>query len=205
MRRPEPPRDPVFDPDLSLLSWTPPVDTLLITHYRIRIGMDDAIVTYQPAIGQTSVQMGPGVTRVFLSSYNQVTDIESELVLFDLDTGSGGGGAKGPYIRTLLIKDATVGNDIADHVPIFVTGTAVRVIGVLRKTITTDLTVRVKLTGVALITLTIPRTTAIDVAVTSTAFLSTALADLSVLSWDITASDGSKDANGVASLTVQFK
>jgi hypothetical protein len=168
--------------------------------------MDDAIVTYQPAVGQTSVQMGPGVKRVFLSSYNQITDVESELVMYDLDIDSDSNpfGARGPYIRTLLIKDATIGNDIADHVPIYVAAKAVRVIGVLRKVIASDLIVRVKLNGATLITLTIPHTTAIDVAVTSTAFVSTTLADLSVLSWDITASDGSKDANGVASVTVQF-
>jgi hypothetical protein len=203
-RRPNPPRDPVFNSTLNQVSWTPPVDTALITHYRIRIGMDTAIVSYQPPVGQTSVQIGPGFTRMFLSSYNQTTDTESEQVLLDVEIDGNPFGGGGPYIRTLLIKDTTIGNDIADHVPIFIKSKAVRVIGVLRKAITSDLTVRVKLSGVALITLTIPHTTVIGVAVTSTAFVTTALADLSVLSWDITASDGSKDANGVASLTVQF-
>lgn len=165
--------------------------------------MDTAIVSYQPPVGQTSVQIGPGFTRMFLSSYNQTTDTESEQVLLDVEM-DGNPFGWGPHIRTLLIKDTTIGNDIADHVPIFIKSKAVRVIGVLRKAITSDLTVRVKLGGVALITLTIPHTTAIDAAVTSTAFVNYALADLSVLSWDITASDGSKDANGVASLTVQF-
>jgi hypothetical protein len=86
-RRPAPPRDPHFDATLNQVSWTPPTDTALITHYRLRIGRERAQVSYQPAIGQTSVQCGPGVTRLFLSSYNQTTDTESELVLLDMDSG----------------------------------------------------------------------------------------------------------------------
>ncbi len=115
---------------------------------------------------------------------------------------SGGGG--GPYIRTLLVKDSTVGNDIADHVPIWIKSTATRVIGVLRKAISSDLTIRVNLDGAALITLTIPLATPIDTPVTSTSFSGTAFTDLQVLTWDITASPGTKDVNGIASLTVQF-
>ncbi len=113
-------------------------------------------------------------------------------------------GAAGPFIRTLLVKDATVGNDIADRVPIYVTSKAVRVLGVLRKAISADLTVRIKLNGTAIATVTIPSATAIGVSVVSTTFVNSTLPDKSVLSWDITASDGSKDVNGVASFTVQF-
>lgn len=111
----------------------------------------------------------------------------------------------GPYIRTLLLKDTTVGNDIADHVPIYVAGTAMRIVGVLRKAITADLSVRVNLDGTTLTTLTIPHTTAVDTPVVGTSPTPPALADLAVLSWDVTASDGSSDAAGVCSITVQWQ
>ncbi len=106
--------------------------------------------------------------------------------------------------RTLLLKDTTVGNDIADHVPVYVAGTAIRLIGVLRKAITANLTVRVNLSGAALITLTIPLATAVDTPLLTTTFSQTEFADLGVLTWDVTASDGQKDAAGVASYTLQW-
>lgn len=111
----------------------------------------------------------------------------------------------GPYIRTLLLKDTTVGNDIADHVPIYVAGTAMRIVGVLRKTITAALTVRVNLDGTPLTTLTIPAATKVDTPVEGTAFTPAGLGDLAVLSWDVVASDGSKDAAGVASFTTEWQ
>ena len=128
------------------------------------------------------------------------------IIFFESLKGSSstGGGAVGPYIRTLLLKDTTAGNDIADHVPIWVKGKAARVIAILRKTISSDLIVRINLDGVALITVTIPGATAIDTPIIATEFMTTQLADLQVLTWDVTASDGSKDANGIASLTLQF-
>ncbi len=113
-------------------------------------------------------------------------------------------GGGGPYIRTLLVKDTTVGNDIADNVPIFIASKAVRMLGVLRKTIASDLTIRVNLNGTAITTFTIPHTTPIRTSVVGTTFVSSTLPDKAVLSWDITASDGSADVNGVASFTVQF-
>jgi len=114
------------------------------------------------------------------------------------------GGGAGPFIRTLLVKDTTVGNDIADRVPIFIASKAVRVIGVLRKAISANLTVRIKLNGTAIATVTIPSATAVGVSVISNTFVSSTLPDKAVLSWDITASDGSTDVNGVASFTLQF-
>ena len=123
--------------------------------------------------------------------------------LQDRSTEPTGGGA-GPFIRTLLLKDTTIGNDIADRVPIFIASKAVRIIGVLRKAIASPLTVRIKLNGTAIATATIPSATAVGVAVVSTTFVSSTLPDKAVLSWDITASDGSTDVNGVASFTLQF-
>jgi hypothetical protein len=116
-----------------------------------------------------------------------------------------GGKGGGPYVRTLLLKNTAVGNDIADRVPIWQAGTGVRVIGVLRDLITSDLTVRVNMNGTPLTTLTIPHGTAKGTPVLGTAFTPPGVTDLAVLSWDVTASDGSTDPNGVASFTVQWQ
>jgi len=110
--------------------------------------------------------------------------------------------------RTLLVKDTTVGNDIADRVPVQWPGTLFRAVGVLRKTIIAPLTIRVNKNSQPLFTATIPigspgQTAEFDFpGPNSTAPLD--MGDEEVLSWDITASDGSADANGVASLTVEW-
>ena len=123
-------------------------------------------------------------------------------------TTAGGGG---PYHRTLLLKNSTVGDNIADVTPVYVAGAAVRMIGVLRKAITADLTVRVRYKTVDdatihdLVTITIPSDTAINTPVSETGFLATALADLVIFLWDVTESDGQQDAGGVASFTLQWE
>jgi hypothetical protein len=111
--------------------------------------------------------------------------------------------------RTILIKNTAVGNDIADHVTVYGGGgTCTLVQGVLRKVITSDLTLRVKLyssTGTLLGTVgtfTIPSSTAINTVVTYTSFTTATFPDNAVFVWDITASDGSQDKAGVASFTV---
>lgn len=115
-----------------------------------------------------------------------------------------------PLQRTLLLKDTTVGNDIADHVVVYGPGgpyTAQNVWGVLRKTITSDLTVRINATfggtTTSLGTFTIPHTLAVNVAVVYT--LSATLQHLTALSWDVTASDGSSDPDGIASFTISWE
>ena len=114
-------------------------------------------------------------------------------------------GGGGPYVRTLLLKDTTVKNDVADHVPIWQAGAMVRVIGVLRKVIVSDLKIRVNLDGTNLVTLTIPAATAIDTPVVAEAPSGQDVADLAILSWDVLASDGASDAAGIASLTVEWQ
>lgn len=111
---------------------------------------------------------------------------------------------QGPFQRTLLLKDTAVGNDIADHVTVWgAAGTISLVVGVLRKAITADLTVRVKIDGVTLGSFTIPLATAVDTPVEFTTFAgATAVTLEQVFSWDVTASDGSLDGAGVASFTV---
>jgi hypothetical protein len=137
--------------------------------------------------------------------FDEVGNLTRTWVIFFERLGMRAAAAADIFERTLLLKDTTVGNDIADHVTVYAAGTAQRIVGVLRKPITADLTVRVNLNGTALITITIPSATAIDTPVESTAFASTALADGDVLTWDVTASDGSQDKAGIASFTLEWK
>ncbi len=106
--------------------------------------------------------------------------------------------------RTLLIKDTTVGTDIADRVTIYRDGTARKVEGVLRKAISADLAIAIRLNGQVLIAATIPLATAVGTVLIFTQFAARPqnLADGDVLSWDILASDGSDDAAGIASFTL---
>jgi hypothetical protein len=120
--------------------------------------------------------------------------------------GSGGSlSSGGVRVRTLVLKDLTAGSDIADHVTAYGAGTGRRITGVLRKAITADLTVRVLKNGAEFIVITVPAATAVDTPVEEMAFTaSAAVAKDDVFSWDITASDGSKDAAGVATFTLEW-
>jgi len=119
-----------------------------------------------------------------------------------------------PIQRTLLLKDTAVGNDIADHTTVYAGGTGRRMTGVLRTAIAADLTVRVKKYTVAspvvaastIITLTIPASTPVNTPITQTTFTDDPqqFYDGDVLIWDVTASDGSVDAAGVASFTLEW-
>jgi hypothetical protein len=112
--------------------------------------------------------------------------------------------------RTLLLKSTTVGNDIADHVTCYGGGahTAILVTGTLRKAIAADLTVRINNVSpagtVVVGSFTIPSATAVDTPVKFTSFTTSALPDLSVFTWDVTASDGSADPAGIASFTIEW-
>jgi hypothetical protein len=108
------------------------------------------------------------------------------------------------YIRTLLVKNTQVGSDIADHIVIQKTGTASQVVGVLRLAIAADLAININLNGTLLISCTIPLATPVDTPLTFMSFSSTALTANDVLSFDITASDGSLDVAGVASFTLEW-
>ena len=116
-------------------------------------------------------------------------------------------GAAGPYKRTLLLKDTTEGNDIADHVTAYHNGTATRIVGVLRIAIEEDLTVRVNKNGDELVTITIPSGTAVDAPLEETTFVSgvETIVDGDVFSWDVTASDGQRDRAGVAAFTLEWE
>jgi hypothetical protein len=124
------------------------------------------------------------------------------------DVGGGGGGGAGEEIleRTLLIKDATIGDDIADHVPIQASGTGMDIVGVLRVPITEDLSVRVIKAATVLCTITIPDSTAVDNPVIVTSGVAgTAFTLNEILTWDITESDEQKVRNGIASFTLRWR
>jgi hypothetical protein len=130
--------------------------------------------------------------------------------------GGGGGGSSpaGPFHRTLLLKDLTIGSDIADHVTVYGapaghTSTCFLVTGVLRKSITMDLTVKIQIwisgTKSLVGTFTIPAATATNAPISwTTGFTTPILPDKSVFSWDITASDGQQDAKGIAAFCVEW-
>ncbi len=132
----------------------------------------------------------------------------------------GGGGSGGStivtYLRTLTLRDLTVADDIAPHSNVYHDGTGKRLLGVLRKTISADLTIRILKApgdgsaGAELVTVTLPSTAVVDetfewsLASGSPAVLPP-FVDREVLSADILASDGSSDVNGVAEFTVQWE
>lgn len=108
-------------------------------------------------------------------------------------------------IRTLVLKDTAIGDDIADHVTAYLAGTGVRIVGVLRLAISSDLTVRVNKNGAPFIVATIPAATAVDDPVEETGFTDPAVADGDIFSWDVLASDGSADLAGVATFTLEWR
>ena len=119
---------------------------------------------------------------------------------------------RGPFIRTLLLKDTTVGVSIADHLDVFVDGVGIRIVGVLRKVLTADLTADLYVlkiedvgSGFQLLqSCTIPQATAVNTPIDFTSFTSNALRQMKkgdVLRWDVTASDGQADKYGVAAFT----
>jgi hypothetical protein len=114
-----------------------------------------------------------------------------------------------PKQRTLLLKNLTVGTNIADNVTVYATGTAQSLTGVLRDVIAADLEININMVtgGVSnlLINATIPAATPVDTVLTFTAFAGGSFPILplnAVLTADIVTSDGSIDINGVASFTL---
>lgn len=117
-------------------------------------------------------------------------------------------GAAGPFHRTLLLKDLTIGNDIADIVDVCdAAGTGLIITGALRKPIIKDLIVRASLDGATIFTFTFPKDTPVRKELTSTTFANDPqdFPLRALFTWDVVDSDGSKDANGVASVSVYWQ
>lgn len=117
------------------------------------------------------------------------------------------------FWRTLDLNNAAVGNNIAPNVIVFGAAagpshTIVGLAGVLRLAITEDLTVQINNVSpagtVSVGSFTIPAATPVDTPVVFSAFDNIVLPDLSVLTFDVTASDGSADPDGVATFTLAW-
>jgi hypothetical protein len=109
------------------------------------------------------------------------------------------------YIRTLLIKNTTVGVDIADAVVAQNDGTPYQVAAVLKDIIDSDLTVNININGKLLIALNIPFTTVpLSPPIIFTNFSVTTINQNDILTADIIDSDGSINADGIASFTLEW-
>jgi hypothetical protein len=110
--------------------------------------------------------------------------------------------------RTSLLQSLAVASDVAPHVVAYPGGTLSSVVGTLRKAIAADLVVNLNVvtasTSTLLGTFTIPSSTAINTPIVFTSFAFSAIGDYDVLSWDVTASDGSSDVNGVVSYSAYW-
>ncbi len=129
--------------------------------------------------------------------------------LATLRPGTGGGGGIGGrpspqmFWRTIDINDSTPGNNIAPNLTVQGTGKGIKIAGVLRTAISQDLVVRVSQSNIALGTLTIPAATPVMQKV-ETSIATKTLVEGSIITWDITASDSSRDINSIASITVEW-
>jgi len=146
-----------------------------------------------------------------------VTLVGSPLINWDyrstlatLRPGGGGGGSGAGsrpmpqmFWRTIDINDSTPGVNIAPNLTVQGTGRGIKIAGVLRTAISADLVVRVNVAGVELGTLTIPAATPVKTKV-ETPIPTKQLVEGTIMTWDITASDSSKDINSIASITVEW-
>jgi hypothetical protein len=114
------------------------------------------------------------------------------------------------FTRTLTLFDTAVTDDAVPHTPVYHDGIGLRVLGVLRKAIVSDLTVRILKENVELITVTLTSANMVDevvewsLATGSPAVLDTRFYDKEVLSADVLESDASTDVNGIAQFTVEW-
>ena len=110
-----------------------------------------------------------------------------------------------------MLKNTAVGNNIADNVTEYpgAARTVIVVTAALRLAIASDLTIRINAVSpsgsVVVGSFTIPSATAVATMLQFSTFVTSSLADGSVFTWDVLASDGSTDGDGVASFTVWYQ
>ena len=129
-------------------------------------------------------------------------------------TGNGSGASSGPasgqvFSRTLTITDTTVADNVAAAVPVQCPGTGWRVLAMLSQSISDDLVVDLYKSGVLLVEITIPTSLALNtsqetILTTGSPAVGPTFADQEPLTVNITASDGSMAATGIATLTLQW-
>lgn len=112
---------------------------------------------------------------------------------------------------TFDLNDTTVNTDVTPHVPVRFPGNALELTGVVKKDITADLVCNVKQTTssgtTTLGSITIPAHTLLNKTISVTSFTNKPqkLAVGDILSIDITASDGSSDPDGVATVVLRWE
>ncbi len=118
----------------------------------------------------------------------------------------GGGSSQRFYDSRFLLRNTAVGNDIADMISVYGSGLGYRLTGMLHEVISSDLTIRINKAASPIITFTLPSSTAVGVNVESTTFNSDPqpFTDGEPLTFDVTASDGSISATGIASYMLEW-
>lgn len=134
------------------------------------------------------------------------------IIFFErLGLRGGEGTGAGPYIRVLLLKDLTVGTDVAEHQYIFLpegtdSGTGRRIVALLRTAITSDLVVKFRnvTAGADIATVTIPASTSVDDPV-EVDISDQTFSDKDVIAPDILASDGTFNGRGICAITLEWE
>lgn len=123
------------------------------------------------------------------------------------------GGNPQYFIRTLTLRDLTVGDDIASTPPSQHAGIGTRILGVVKKELTSDLTVRFNLAGQEVITVTIPALSSVEDTIewpliTGSPAVAVAIDDKTVWTADILESDGqivSNPQDMIAQFTIEWE
>jgi hypothetical protein len=115
----------------------------------------------------------------------------------------GGGGAPGPqaFWRVFDIHNTATGTNVGPVLTVQEGGAGIKITAVLRTAITADLVVRVNANAVELGTITVPLATPVNTEV-AISIQTKRLVKGQPITWDIVASDGSFNPNGVATVTV---
>ena len=126
----------------------------------------------------------------------------------DGSDGTGTGTQNQEFWRVFDIHDTAPRSNAGPVLNVQETGVGISITGILRKPITADLVVKVNVglpggTPAVLGTITIPHATPVDAEVTVSISTKT-LVKSQAITFDITASDSSKDVDGVATITVKW-
>jgi len=107
------------------------------------------------------------------------------------------------HAALVSIYATTVGSDVRPWIPVHADGAGLRVLSVLRKAISADLVMRFHKGVTDTFDVTIPLATAVGT-VLSTDISGHAFEEAEVIVSEVVASDGSSDANGVASFVIEW-
>lgn len=89
-QRPPAPREVRFAADTNQLTWKPPADKKLFTHFRVRVDSDGGEPDFEVSAGQTSINIPYGAKQFWVSTYNEVNRLESVKMRCSAETGVAG-------------------------------------------------------------------------------------------------------------------